>query len=233
MSNLEGVAAACIAAEGLPRAHVGAITTTRDSPGVNTLVPLPLLQLEQVHGCNVVSVDKSNRDDLLAQRPRADAAVTRLADVALAIRTADCLPVLLSDERGDVIGAAHAGWRGLAAGVLGATVEAMQVEPASLRAWIGPGIGPRAFEVGVDVLDAFAAADPSARAAFVPHTPGKWLADLPRLARMRLARAGVRSVNGGVWCTFSDAATWHSWRRDRTAERMTTAIWRNPGSAAR
>lgn len=232
MSN-HAVAGEWIVAEGLPGDRVRAVSTLRGSPPVEALSALPLLRLEQVHGCEVVSIDASNRDDMLLRWPRADGAVTRLSGIALAIRTADCLPVVFSDDAGDVVAAAHAGWRGLAAGILEATVRGMQVDPASVRAWIGPGIGPGALEVGEDVFDAFVRIEPSDRAAFAARAPGKWLADLPRLARARLARAGVRRIGGGGWCTYADPVHFHSWRRDRTPERMTTSIWRHVEPDAR
>ena len=180
--------------------------------------------LHQVHGTRVVEVDPANRASLLADPPDADAGVTRTPGIAIAVRAADCLPVVFADRRGTVVAAAHAGWRGLAAGVLEATVRAMDVAPDGVVAWIGPAIGPRAFEVGRDVLDAFVAVEPSDADCFAPHREGKWLADLPSLARRRLARAGLARVAGGTWCTHGDAARFHSWRRDRGAGRMATAI---------
>ena len=120
---------------------------------------------------------------------------------------------------------AHAGWRGLAAGVLEAALDAMRVPPDEVDAWIGPGIGPRAFEVGADVVEAFCGADPTAAASFVPLRDGKWHADLAALARRRLAAHGVReiSVHGG--CTFTEASRYFSFRRDRTAQRMALVAW--------
>ena len=204
---------------------VVALSTTRT--GGEDLVPfLPSapVHLRQVHGSNVVAIDAANRASMLSAPPDADAAFTRTRGVAIAVRAADCLPVLLADRQASVVGAAHAGWRGLAAGVLEATVHAMGAVPRDLVAWIGPAIGPRRFEVGRDVFDAFVAAHPDDAAAFAPFREGKWLADLPALARRRLARLGVARVDGGTWCTVEDAARFHSWRRDRGAGRMTTAI---------
>jgi hypothetical protein len=134
--------------------------------------------------------------------------------------------VLFADREGSVIGIAHAGWRGLAAGVLENTVAAMNCAPAQIVAWFGPAIGRSAFEVGTDVHDAFVQADRDAAAAFVDGRPGKWYADLEALARMRLARAGVTSAHGGGMCTVSDPERFFSFRRDRTAGRMAAFVWR-------
>src|SRR5262249_3017506 len=127
---------------------------------------------------------------------------------------ADCVPVLLADRTGGTVAVAHAGWRGLAGGVVESTVRAMDCPPANLLAFLGPGIGPRAFEVGADVRDAFVSADPDAGNAFVPCAPGKWLAALFALARKRLARAGVPGVFGGGLCTHSHPARFFSHRRN-------------------
>jgi polyphenol oxidase len=192
---------------------------------VQPLLPSPPVWLEQVHGPNVVIA--SRREEREGDvPPRADAAVTHAADLVLAVRVADCLPVLFSGDGGAVIGAAHAGWRGLAAGVLEATVAAMACDPAGVVAWFGPAIGPAAFEVGNDVRDAFVARDAFASDAFVRGAPGKWLADLEALARGRLARAGVTSVGGGGMCTVADPARFFSFRRDGTTGRMAAFIWR-------
>jgi YfiH family protein len=187
-------------------------------------LPSPPRWLRQVHGAHVHDADHTA---LASERPRADAAVARNLDTVCAIQTADCLPVLFADRMGSVVAAAHAGWRGLAAGVLESTLAAMRTDPVQILAWIGPGIGPRAYEVGPDVRDAHCAADPAAAACFVPHAPGKWLADLDALARRRLERAGVHSIYGGGRCTFTEATLFHSFRRDGArAGRMITAIWR-------
>jgi len=187
-------------------------------------VPSPPRWLRQVHGAAVHDAD-GNPDASSPQR--ADAIVARATNVVCAIQTADCLPVLFTDGTGSVVGAAHAGWRGLAAGVLEATLARLQRPPHELHAWIGPGIGPRAYEVGRDVLDAHCAADRGAASCFVLVAPGKWLADLPALARRRLGRAGVASVAASGRCTFSETAVFHSYRRDGArAGRMVTLIWR-------
>lgn len=206
------------------------VAVAADRARLAALLPSAPVWLHQVHGVRVVEVDAANRASLLATPPDADAAVTRTPGIAIAVRAADCLPVVFCDRRGTVVAAAHAGWRGLASGVLEATVRTLAVDPRDVVAWIGPAIGPRAFEVGSDVLDAYAAADPADVACFAPLGDGKWLADLPALARRRLARAGVGTVAGGTWCTHGDAARFHSWRRDRGAGRMATAIAIVPGA---
>jgi YfiH family protein len=182
--------------------------------------------LAQVHGADVVTIDAPPHSP-----PRADAAVTREANVVLAVRVADCMPVLLTDRVASVVAVAHAGWRGLAAGVLENTVAAMHGDPARIVAWLGPAIGPTAFEVGADVYAAFVEADAAARAAFTDKSPAKWLADLEALARMRLARAGVQTIDGGGLCTFSDPARFFSYRRDGTSGRMAAFLWREDPTA--
>ena len=188
-------------------------------------------RVEQMDGGSVGSVHAPDADDALP--PRADAAVTRDADVVLAVRVADCMPVLLCDRRGSVIAAAHAGWRGLAAGVLENAVAAMGCDATDVIAWLGPAIGPEAFEVGADVRDAFVRDDGHAAAAFVDRAPGKWLADLEALARRQLERVGVRSIHGGGMCTYSDAGRFFSFRRDRTSGRMAAFVWRDESRPAR
>jgi len=204
------------------RAHVQASRQLLDAA-----LPAAPVWLEQVHGIDVIDIDATNLERAREVPPRADAAVTRLAGVPLAIRTADCLPVLFADRDATLIAVAHAGWRGLAAGVIEATLRAMALAPERVVAWIGPGIGPRAFEVGRDVVEAFVGADAGAAAHFSVHRPQKWLADLPGLARRRLSAAGVSSVHGGNWCTFSDGERFPSWRRDRSEERLAAVAWRD------
>lgn len=179
--------------------------------------------LEQVHGTGVVRVARGDAHG--PPPPKADAAVTRDVDTVLAVRIADCLPVLFSATDGSVIGIAHAGWRGLAAGVLETTLRAMDRAPSDIVAWLGPCIGPTAFEVGPDVEAAFAA-DGDAVDALRAGRPGKWHADLHRLARRRLARAGVPRVDALAACTATDAARFFSFRRDHSAARMAAFIWR-------
>jgi len=186
--------------------------------------------LEQVHGCGVATADDAGEGDDV---PRADASVSATAGHVCAIMTADCLPVLLCNTDGTVVGAAHAGWRGLCDGVIEATLARMATRAgagARWLAWLGPAIGPDAFEVGAEVREAFLQqALPDERAAvaaaFVAGAPGKFLADLYALARIRLARAGCTQVFGGNTCTVSDADRFYSYRRDRTTGRMATLVW--------
>ena len=194
---------------------------------VARFLPIPPVYVEQVHGAAVAVIDAGNVRGARAAPPVADAIVTRLPDAPLAIRVADCLPVLLADRDGTVIAAAHAGWRGLAAGVLEATIAAMAVAPSRIVAWVGPAIGPAAFEVGPEVRAAFEATDPGAAAHFAAHRGDRLLADLPALARRRLAVLGVCDVAGGRWCTVAAPERFHSWRRDRSPGRMAALIWRD------
>lgn len=175
--------------------------------------------LTQVHGSRVADAEG------VRETVEADAAISRRAGEVCAVMIADCMPVLLADRAGTVVGAAHAGWRGLAAGVVENTVQAMAVAPANLVAWLGPAIGPSAFEVSADVRDAFVATDPGAASAFVELKAGKWLADLFALGRRRLHAAGVAEIHGGGVCTFSDPRRFYSHRRDRITGRMAALIW--------
>ena len=187
--------------------------------------------LRQVHGSTVAVLS----DSPAAERPEADASVTGEPGVACVVRVADCLPVLLSAPGGRAVGAAHAGWRGLAAGVLENTARALcelaACAPGELRAWLGPCIGPRAFEVGDDVLLAFGR-DPEVtddahfRRADRSDGSRRWRADLPGLARDRLRACGLARIDGGQACTVEDASTFFSFRRDRSAGRMAAAIAR-------
>ncbi len=187
---------------------------------VGAMLPGAPLWLKQVHGLTVADAD------VATGVPEADAAVARQPGRVCAVMTADCLPLLLCDRAGSVVAAAHAGWRGLQAGVIEATVAAMRVQGAEVLAWLGPAIGPEAFEVGDEVRQAFVAEAPSADAAFRSHGTGKWLADLYSLARQRLAGCGVTAVFGGDFCTFGDAQRFYSYRRDSVTGRMATLIWR-------
>ena len=167
---------------------------------------------------------------LLGSLPQADASVCTEPGLACTVQVADCLPVLFAAPAARGVAGAHAGWRGLASGVLEATVEALcdaaGCAPGEVQAWLGPCIGPRRFEVGSDVLQAFGA-DPAGdgHAHFRPHAPGKWLADLAGLARARLRAVGVTQLSGGDWCTVEDASRFYSFRRDRVTGRMVAAIW--------
>jgi YfiH family protein len=176
--------------------------------------------LRQVHGTNVADADA------LTEIPEADAAVGRVPNTVCAVLVADCIPVLMADRAGSAVAVAHAGWRGLARGVLENTIERLARPTGELLAYLGPGIGPAAFEVGPDVREAFLAADSGAEAAFAPRSPGKWMADLFLLARQRLARCGVTHVYGGGWCTYTDRDRFYSYRRDGPTGRMAALIWR-------
>ncbi len=186
-------------------------------------LPSDPLWLNQVHGSQVLVAENFRHGAEFDAA--ADACVARTPGLVCAVLTADCLPLLLCAENGAVVAAAHAGWRGLAAGVIESTVAAMQVEPAHLLAWLGPAIGPTAFEVGDEVRTVFCRHDPRAAEAFVAHAPGKWLCDLYLLARQRLAALGVRRVWGGDWCTFSEPRHFYSYRRDGLTGRMASLIW--------
>ncbi|MGQ0384864.1 MAG: peptidoglycan editing factor PgeF [Gammaproteobacteria bacterium] len=155
----------------------------------------------------------------------ADAAVAFVPGAVCAILVADCLPVFLASREGDRVGIAHAGWRGLAAGVVEAAVAALDIDPARLVAWLGPCIGPRAFEVGPEVREAFLAQDAAAAADFQPGRAGRFMADLPALARRRLAAGGVMEVFDSGLCTHADAARFYSYRRDGETGRMAALIW--------
>jgi YfiH family protein len=182
-------------------------------------LPAEPVWLTQVHG--IAAVDAEN----CPKSTSADASFACSPNTVCAIMTADCLPVLFCDRAGTVVAAAHAGWRGLVAGVLEATVAAMKVPPGEILAWLGPAIGPQAFEVGDEVRTAFVAHDPAAARAFIPHGAGKWLADIYTLAKQRLANAGVTAVYGGGRCTVSEAEAFFSYRRDGVTGRMASLVW--------
>jgi hypothetical protein len=193
-------------------------------------LPSEPLWLEQVHGIHVVEHPGLAAS---AVQPRADAAVAFGPGRVCVVMTADCLPVVFADRAGTRIGVAHAGWRGLVGGVLEATVAALRAEPDQLVAWLGPAIGPDAFEVGPEVRDAFIAGDAASDDAFVRNEAGRFQADLYRLARRALARVGVCHVSGGGRCTQREAAEFFSFRRDggRTG-RMATLAWLTPRTPA-
>lgn len=191
-------------------------------------LPSEPVWLNQVHGVTVINADHA------AGVPDADASIATRPGAVCAVMTADCLPVLLHDHAGKVVGAAHAGWRGLAGGVLQRTVEAMRNAGASdIDAWLGPAIGPKSFEVGEDVRQAFIMRNACAEKAFVSiaTSSGKYLADIYRLARQALHDAGVRTVTGGDYCTVSEATRFYSYRRDGRTGRMTSLIWLTENSS--
>ena len=175
--------------------------------------------LNQVHGILV------QQAELARGTVDADASYTRQTGTVCAIMTADCLPVLLTDRSGSVVAAAHAGWRGLCNGVLEASIAAMGVAPEELMAWLGPAIGPDAFEVGPEVRQAFMHQDEASQQAFSPISEDKYLADIYQLARLRLAKSGVGAVYGGKFCTVIDRDRFFSYRRDGRTGRMASLIW--------
>lgn len=203
--------------------HVGddPITVARNRQTLD--LPSEPVWLEQVHGIKVVVAERA---DCV---PKADATVSFHAGSVCVAMTADCLPVLLCDRAGTVVSAVHAGWRGLADGVVEAAVAAMQVPSHQLMAWLGPAIGPQAFEVGDEVREAFQAHHPDAHTAFSPLPASaqgnKYLADIYLLARQRLNALGINAVYGGGLCTYTDKERFFSFRRDNRTGRMATLIW--------
>ncbi len=219
-------------------------------------LPSPPHWLKQVHGTQVLRFDKAagssvdvegqsrsesesestppqpspslrEREGAKAE-PEADAAVTSTPGTVLAILSADCLPVVLAAGDGSEVAGAHAGWRGLADGVIESTVQAMHTHASGLVAWLGPAAGPQAYEVGQEVFDAFVSRDRDSTVAFSPTRPGHWRVDLYALARMRLLAAGVGQVHGGGLCTISDPQRFFSHRRDGRTGRMATLVWMSP-----
>jgi len=188
-------------------------------------LPAAPVWLRQVHGTRVIDAAAAG----LA--PEADAAFSRRPGVVCAVLTADCLPLLLCDRAGTVVAAVHAGWRGLAAGVVERSVAALDIAPGQVLAWLGPAIGPAAYTVGDEVREAFIGHDPQAAAAFAPAPGGGWRADLYRLARQRLAACGVSDIWGGGRCTFTEARDFYSYRRDGVTGRMASLIWLETGSS--
>ena len=207
-------------------AHVGDApeSVAANRSRVKALLSLPAepVWLSQVHGVAVHDLDATPGGGLAT----ADAAITRGRGRVCAIMVADCLPVLFATRDGACIGAAHAGWRGLAAGVLEKTVHALGVPGNQLTAWLGPAISREHFEVGDEVRNALVASDAGAADAFERNARGRWHADLVALARRRLSALGITDVSGGEWCTFADRARFYSHRRDGNGGRMVALIWR-------
>lgn len=197
----------------------GTVAENRRRLIVEAGLPAEPVWLAQVHGATVADLDAR------ASFGAADAAFTRRPGRVCAILTADCLPVLLTEESGGVVAAAHAGWRGLAGGVLEATVRAVGEPPGRLMAWLGPAIGPKHFEVGAEVREAMLKEDSGAEGAFTLNARGRFMADLGALARRRLAALGVGRVYGGGQCTHADAERYFSHRRDGVTGRQATLIW--------
>ena len=188
---------------------------------LRTVLGLPAepLWLEQVHGTEVAHFGGE-------ARPRADASIAVQSGQVCAVMVADCLPVLLADREAACVAAVHAGWRGLVAGVIERTVEALPVPPSRLVAWLGPAIGPDAFEVGPEVRQAFLSCDAATAADFRPGAGDRWFADIFSLARRRLARLGVGAVYGGGLCTVSDPSRFFSYRRDGVTGRLVALVWK-------
>lgn len=204
--------------------HVGDVAehVQQNRAQIRKYFPAEPAWLTQVHGTTVIDAAQ------VQNAPEADASFTTQPGLVCAIMTADCLPVLFADAEGRAVGAAHAGWRGLAGGVLENTVAAMREAGAvNLHAWLGPAIGPQQFEVGEDVVQAFVAKDVAMQLAFKPivERPGKYLADIYQLARQTLAKIGVTQISGGNLCTVSDSAKFYSFRRDGVTGRMASLIW--------
>ncbi len=173
--------------------------------------------LQQVHGVQVVPASRQTCD--------ADASITAQSGLVCAVMTADCLPLLLCDRQGQQVAAVHAGWRGLAAGIIESTLNGFDCQPRDILAWMGPAIGPTAFEVGPEVRQLFVEQNPQAVRAFRGSRGGRWLADIYQLARFRLSGKGVQQIFGGDYCTYLDAQRFFSYRRDGQTGRMASLIW--------
>jgi hypothetical protein len=212
-------------------ASVRALITTRALGDVKdpaarsklrALLPSSPAWLKQVHGITVIDAATVDPGAL----PEADASFATERGVVCTAMAADCMPVLLASSDGSVVGAAHAGWRGLCAGVIEQTIEHMDIPARDVIAYLGPAIGPRVYEVGEEVRDAFLARDRASATAFVATRPGHWLLDLYAVARQRLAMLGATSVHGGEHCTYSQPDLFFSYRRDKAMQRMAACIWR-------
>ena len=195
-------------------AAMGDMASDAGRARLRALLPAEPRWLHQVHGARVIDADTT------AGVVQADASIARKPGAVCVVKIADCMPVLLVDEAASVVGAAHAGWRGLAAGVLEATIDEMRA-PSPLQAWMGPAIGPRVYEVGDEVRAAF----PGHEAAFQPTRPGHWLMDLYAVARRKLEAKGVARIYGGGFCTYTERERFFSYRRDRGQSRMAATIW--------
>lgn len=217
----------CVPFNGLNLAdHVGddpvAVTRNRDLLRKSLNFPVEPSWLMQVHGCNVVEATGT-----VNKRLEADGSFTIGPGGICVVLTADCLPILLCDQKGTQVAAVHAGWRGLAAGVVEAALRCFSVSGAEILAWLGPAIGPGAFEVGEEVRDIFIKYDSNSADAFVSNKPHHWLMDIYQLARERLVGYGVDHIYGGDFCTVSDAERFYSYRRSGMTGRMGSLIWIN------
>jgi polyphenol oxidase len=215
-------------------ANIRACTTTRSIWGENNTnevderaklvsrlnLPDDPIWLKQTHSTIALPATAANRNQ------EADASYTDASDTVCLVLTADCLPVLICNEQGTKVAAIHAGWRGLAAGVIESTIQSMESDPANLLIWLGPAIGPQKFEVGKDVFDAFTQNDAAASSCFIPGQPDKWMANLYQLATHRLNKLGVTRIYGGKYCTYSQDDLFFSWRRDKSkTARLASMIW--------
>ena len=220
-----GVSAAPYASLNLGR-HVGdaaaSVAENRRSLAVTAGLPAEPVWLTQVHGATVADLDAPGAPGA------ADACFSRAFGKVCAILTADCLPILFAADSGDLVAASHAGWRGVAGGVIETTVAALRVPPAQLLAWLGPAIGPQHFEVGAEVREALLKDDVGAEGAFTLNARGRFMADLAAVARRRLAAAGISRIFGGGECTFADRDRYFSHRRDGVSGRQATLIWLRP-----
>src|SRR5688572_7639996 len=205
-----------------------AVLRNRELLVARASLPSPPRWLRQVHG---VQVQRFDAVATAGDEPEADASVTATPGTVLAILTADCMPVLFAADDGSEVGAAHAGWRGLAGGVLENTVAAMRTAPERLQVWLGPAAGPQHYEIGEEVYDAFVAPDWGAGEAFVTTRPHHWRVDLYALARRRLRALGIDAgrIHGGGLCTIADAQRFFSHRRDQRTGRMASLVWIEPG----
>ncbi len=215
--------------------HVGddpaAVLENRGRLRVAADLPAEPVWLSQVHGARVLDLDDPAASGGSEMFGPADAAVTRRPGRICAILAADCLPILFAADSGEAVGAAHAGWRGLAGGVIEATVQALGVPAPTLLAWLGPAIGPRHFEIGAEVRDELLKGDAGAEAAFAVNARGRFMADLGVLARRRLARLGIERTYGGGECTYSQSAKYFSHRRDGQTGRQASLIWLRKGAS--
>ena len=201
--------------------HVGddPLVVAANRQVLSPFLPTEPVWMRQVHGTSIIDAATANC------LPEADAAFATVPDTVCCVMTADCLPVLLCDRAGTGVAAVHAGWRGLLHGVIESTIAAMPAQSSELLAWLGPAIGPHAFEVGDEVRQGFVDANANAEEAFVALPQGKWLAHICLLARQRLNAAGVTQIYGGDFCTYTDVERFFSYRRDGVTGRMCSLIW--------
>jgi YfiH family protein len=205
-----------------------AVSENRQRIRVELSLPSQPLWLKQVHGTTVVDADASCGSSGCSAPPQADGAITRMPGRVLVVQVADCMPVLMARSDGSAIAVAHAGWRGLAAGVLEATIAALGGSDAKVLAWLGPAIGPEHFEVGDEVRTAFCECEGRAGDAFRRNAHGRWQCDLYQLAQQRLETAGVGSMHGERRCTYAERESFYSFRRDGVTGRMAALIWMEP-----